>query len=149
MVWRKKYPDKFGIIEEFKEIERWFGTEDPEELVGRYDAALEVMATGDTEAWLRHSMEAGVTERSLAHFQDDWVDGDEIAADGGTIMNAIQTGFAAAMTEARDNGMRMSIIWMERGSDFAVDHVVGGNGVTVVMTVPEGTVPDAQSQTQS
>jgi hypothetical protein len=145
MVWRVKYPGRFGIIEEFADIERWFGTEDPDELVRRYDNALEAMATGDTDAWLRHSMDAGVTERSLSHFEADWIAGNDIAVDGDAIMNAIHAGFAAAMTEARDKRMRMSLIWMERGSDFAVDHVVGGNGVTVVMTVPEGTVR-AQSQ---
>jgi hypothetical protein len=145
MVWRKKYPGKFGIIEEFKDIERWFGTDDRDELVRRYDDALATM-DGDTEVWLRHSMEAGVTAGSLEHFQRDWVDGDDIAADGDHILNTIQSGFAAAMTAARDNQMRMSIIWMEGGSDFAVDHVVGGNGVTVVMTVPDGTVPEVVAQ---
>lgn len=146
MVWRIKYPGTFGILDEFTEIERWFGTEDPGVLVGRYNDALEMIETGDADAWLRHSMEAGVTEESLMHFRRDWVQGADIAADGDHIMNAIRTGFAAAMTDARDNEMRMSIIWIERGSDFAVDHVVGGNGVTVVMTFPEGTVP---AQTQS
>jgi hypothetical protein len=126
-------------MDEFMEIERWFGTEDPDELLRRYDQALEMLATDDVDAWLNHSMDAGVSEGALNHFRRDWVEGSEMPVEGSQITAALHDGFSAALSEARDNGVRTSIVWVERGSEFTVDHVLGGNGVTVIVSVPEGT----------
>jgi len=148
MVWSVKRP-WFGRIDEFDHIEAWFGTEDPEELLGRYDRALEMLGTGDVETWLNHSIEAGVSTGDLEHFNNDWLDGDDVAASRDQITTALHTGFTNALTDARDNGLRTAIVYIQHGDEFAVDHVVGGNGVTVVICVPEGTVPNAAYKTQS
>jgi len=133
-------------MDEFENIERWFGTEDPDELLRRYDTSSEMLASGDMETWLGLSAEAGVTDEARDHFRNDWLAGSAVGASGDEVIVALQEGFSAALADARDNGMRTSIVWIQRGSEFSIGHVVGGNGVTVVISVPEGTVAAEQAQ---
>ena len=127
-----------GTVPELLQLEEWFGTDDQELLNERYDKALEALATGDIEEWLADAARSGITSESADRFREDWIGGRRVpmlaSRDGKSRM---QQGFIAAITEARTNGKKLSILFALAGTDeFAVDHVPGNNAVTVVIMVP-------------
>jgi hypothetical protein len=124
-------------IDEFQAIEQWFGVDDPLELTARYDNALGALADKNMGTWLGHGIDAGISEESMAHFQSDWLDGTGITdCDADTMAERFRAGFEAALTDARDSGLKTSIIGLNAGDEFRIDHVVGTNAVTVVVSVP-------------
>jgi hypothetical protein len=132
-----------GTIDELRQIETYFGVEDPIERVARYDAALDVLRGDDIESWLTHSSRAGVTDDALEHFRADWLNGPVMPGiDRDTMATTLRDGFAAALTTARDSALPLSAVWVMLGEDagsFEIEHVVGANAVTVVIAVPYGT----------
>lgn len=141
MVWMKM--NWLGTIDELRTIEKWFGTDDPEELATRYDDALAALASEDVETWLADAANAGVGEGSATHFKADWLDGDTIpGVDRDTLQRTLRTGFTNALTAAKEGGLKTSILWVTLGSGpqaFGIDHLAGENAVTIVISVPAGT----------
>jgi hypothetical protein len=139
-----------GTIDELESIEAWFGTDDPEELAARYDDSLRALESEDVETWLAEGARANVSTDAMAHFRADWLDGTEIpGVDGGTIESTLKDGFTAAITDARTSGLKLSILWVMLGSGpgaFSIDHLVGKNAVTVVISVPTETTAAANAQ---
>ena len=130
---------RIGTVDELLQIEAWFGIDDQELLNDRYDKALEALATEDIEAWLADAARAGVTEKSANRFKQDWMGGARVPGLASPDVQARMTeGFVDAITEAREYGRKLSIVFVlaEGASDFEVDHVVGTNAVTVVITAP-------------
>ncbi len=138
MVWMRR--NWLGTIQELQLMEQWFGADDPEELARRYDDALTALESEDVETWLADAARAGVSNDAATHFQADWLDGAEIpGVDRSTIEAALRAGFTAALTDARDNGLKTSVLWVMLGAGpdaFGVAHLVGNNAVTVVISVP-------------
>jgi hypothetical protein len=132
-----------GTIDELRQIETYFGVEDPIERVARYDAAIEALRNGALEDWLGHSTRAGVTDDAREHFRAHWLSGAVMPdIDPDAMATTIREGFAAALTAARDNALPMSAVWVMLGADansFEIEHVVGASAVTVVIAVPYGT----------
>jgi hypothetical protein len=141
MVWMKR--TWIGTIDELRNIEAWFGTDDPEELAARYDDSLRALDSEDVEAWMAEGARANVSSDAMDHFRADWLEGTTIpGVDRGTLESALHDGFTAAITAARANGLKMSILWVMLGSGpqaFGIDHLVGPNAVTVVISVPTET----------
>jgi hypothetical protein len=133
-----------GSIDELMVIERWFGTPDPEELITRYDGALEALETGEMDTWLDHSRRAGITRLSSSHFKDHWMGGVVMpGVDPDRIATRLRSGFSAALADARDAVLPTNIVCVMLSDDedaFDVGHVVGPNGVTVVISMPRSTV---------
>jgi hypothetical protein len=138
-----------GTIDELQAMEAWFGTDDPEELAARYDAAITALESESVEAWLADAARAGVSDGAAAHFTSDWLDGTTIpGVDRSTMERELRSGFTAALTAARDNGLKTSMLWVMAGESsggFGVDHLVGANAVTVVISVPSGTRAAAEA----
>ncbi len=129
-----------GSIEELFLVERWFGKGDPEDLTNRYDEAIAVLEEGNVEAWLEHAGSAGVGNESALHFQRDWLGEMTIpGVDSDTLAATFREGFVGALSAARDEQLPTSVVWVMLGDTFAINHVVGANAVTVVISVPVGT----------
>ena len=129
---------RIGTVPELLQIEAWFGIDDQELLNDRYDKALEALATEDIEQWLADAARAGVTDESAQRFKRDWLGGQRIPALASPEVQArMQQGFVDAITDARANARKLSILFALGGAgDFEIDHVVGTNAVTVVIMVP-------------
>ena len=138
MVWMRR--NWLGTIQELQQIESWFGVDDAEELARRYDSALSALESEDVQTWLADAAQAGVTTAAADHFQADWLDGTTIpGVDRATIESALRDGFTSALTAAKESGLKTSILWVMLGAGpeaFGVDHLVGENAVTVVISVP-------------
>jgi len=153
MVWMRM--NWLGTIDELRKMEQWFGTDDPEELAARYDAALTALASEDVETWLADAARAGVEDPSAQHFKADWLDGNTIpGVERGAMETALREGFTAGLTAAREKGLKTSILCVMLGSGsetFGVDHLAGENAVTIVISVPGGTQAalDANSFSES
>ncbi len=141
MVWMKR--NWLGTIEELQIMEQWFGVDDAEELARRYDDALTALESEDVETWLADAARAGVSADAATHFQADWLDGTTIpGVDRTTLESALRSGFTAALTDAKANGLKTSVLWVMLGAGpeaFGIDHLVGANAVTVVISVPNDT----------
>jgi len=145
-VWR--WRNFLGVIDELGLIEQWFGTDDPVELVARYDAAIEVLGSEDVDAWLDLATAANVSGDSAEHFRVDWLGGNKIpGVDRKSIEAGMREGFAAALTTARDNLLKLSVVVVaaDTPDGFAVDHAMGANAVTVVIGVPAAARADEAS----
>ena len=60
--------------------------------------------------------------------------------DGDTLAATFREGFVGALpSAARDEQLPTSVVWVMLGDTFAINHVVGANAVTVVISVPVGT----------
>jgi hypothetical protein len=130
---------RIGTVPELLQIEAWFGIDDWDLLNDRYDKALEALATENIEEWLADAARAGITDDSAARFREDWMGGARVPGIASPDMQArMKEGFIEAITEARAQGRKLSILFAlaEGASDFEVDHVVGTNAVTVVITAP-------------
>ncbi len=144
MAWKVKRDGWLGHLDEFEAIERWFGSPDPVELTERYDAALAALADEDVETWLQDAARAGISDKAARHFRADWLDGSTIPGVGrAQLEQALRAGFTEALTAARENVLPTSILWVMLGDGpdaFGVSSLVGANAVTVVVSVPKGTI---------
>ena len=126
------------IPEDFRVMERYFSGDDPDTLVDRYQGAIDALGSGDFETWMDHAKSAGLSTASDSHFRNHWLSG-ELWPDlsGDTIVESLQEGFMAAMHDGRTNALPYNIVWVAvegaPSTFFDVDHVVGANGVTVVI----------------
>jgi hypothetical protein len=139
-----------GTIDELRSIEAWFGTDDPEELASRYNDSLRALGSEDVEVWMAEGTRANVGSDAMAHFRADWLEGTTIpGVDRDTLESSLRTGFTDAITAARESGLKMSILWVTLGSGpeaFGIDHLVGTNAVTVVISVPTETTAAANAE---
>jgi len=139
MVWQRRR--WIGTMDELLVMEQWFAEGD--DLVSRYDDALAALAHTDVEVWLADAVRAGVQVQSAQHFRGDWLNGTAIpGVERDAIEAALRDGFTAAITDGRDTELPMSIVWVMLGEGpraFDVNHIVGANAVTVVISVPVGT----------
>jgi hypothetical protein len=138
---------RIGTVPELLQLEAWFGVDDQELLNDRYDKALEALASEDIEQWLADAARAGITADAAQRFRQDWMGGQRVpmlaSADGKSRM---RQGFIDAITDARANGRKLSVLFALAGTDdFEVDHVIGTNAVTVVIMVPASAADSKQA----
>jgi hypothetical protein len=129
---------RIGTVDELLQIEEWFGTNNKRTLRSRYNKALAALESEDVEEWLADASNAGLTGDSAARFRNDWMGGDRIPGLASPEVKArLQRGFIDAITDARDNDRKLSILFALGGAgELEMDHVVGFNAVTVVISVP-------------
>jgi hypothetical protein len=138
-----RIPYEFRIMEEFF----CYGI-DEDALVERYTTAIDLLAEGNIDDWMAQAQSLGVQEHSLQHFNDHWLGGVQWPSIGGEVVaERLQLGFMAAMNTAREHRKPYNIVWValdDTASDFfEVDHVVGANGVTVVIATAPPAEPEA------
>lgn len=127
-------------------MERWFGVDDVELRVGRYDDAINVLELGEGD-WLAHAGEAGLGEGAVGHFEQDWLDGGfwpELSRD--VVLEELRQGFRNAMVDGRASGLPYSVVWVAvpgaPADFFSVAHEISACAVTVVIATPEPAIPE-------
>jgi hypothetical protein len=120
------------------EMIRFFGVDDPEELVRRYDAALEQL-DADPLLSLDYTL-FEVSDYELEHFRDDWLGGRYFPGlEREDVARIICEGLAEALLVARDASLPVEVVWVAVAPEgtFRVEHVASDRAVTIVFVTPE------------
>jgi hypothetical protein len=126
-------------------MEVWFGIDDPDERRDRYSKAIDALQDDDIDTWLVHAGRAGVSDGAAGQFRSHWLESPMVCDMPATEMrDTFKSGFAAALTAARDANLKTSMAVMIADT-FDVDYVVGANAVTVIITIPASAVPPADA----
>ncbi len=125
-------------------MERWFGIDDVEIRIERYDAAIAVLEQAEGD-WLTHAADAGLGEGAVSHFENDWLDGGFWPGlEREVVLEALREGFRDAMIDGRSSGLPYAVVWVaipDVAADFfGVAHEVTVSAVTVVIATPEPTI---------
>ena len=134
--------------EEIQLVEEYFNHPDPAERGDRYRFALERLA-GDEDLSLgfldegeRSDLEERLVEGdAVDHFRRHWLgrEGDESYwpdRDGGEIAGVLRDGFRAAMEEALELDLPLTILQVAAGDQLRVGHLAGPTSITVVLAAP-------------
>ncbi|HTL87264.1 MAG TPA: hypothetical protein VL856_18930 [Acidimicrobiia bacterium] len=139
-MWRKR--GFLAAIDELRLIEAWYGTDDTEELIARYDAAIEVLSEGNVDEWLDVARDAEIGDDSADAFRENWLGRAHLPeVPDGKIEASFRDGLIEAHAAAREAGLKTSFVvaMLDNAPDaFAVDHIVGVNAVTIVISISAG-----------
>jgi hypothetical protein len=148
--WSPDLGDWLVVIDELVLVEQYYSVDHPEELIRRYDAALDVLETPEVGNWFRDRDRKRLSPEAEDTFRRYWLDGGALAgASGADVAEKIRTGFTGAFQAARARGKKLSVVSVVGATgpeSFDVEYIEGENAVTVVMRIPLDATPPPDPQ---
>ena len=132
----------------FREIEKWFDPEDEQQMIERYDAALEALNSSDPEAWLALAQDTPLESEEFEHFRSHWLGAEGFwpSIPSEVCIDRMRDGYRKAIVAARENALPLLWMWLTpfSGVDvFEVDAAVGENAVAIVFVTSSPQAPSS------